>query len=231
MSLGSFASLCHELKPFGAQRLQFIQAPMIRAPLRQLEIFQRDRVKVVVGKRDEPEPQAPQFDHFLHYGIDCALARFLAVGLPYRAERAMLGAAAHGLHGRPHIPIGREQIPSRAKEVLGVDLSAFMDNIELAVEAPFDRLAPRDVAVTLDDGVAPAEAERFVRIERGVDAAVDDERAPVAGDLADLVSPQGVARVDPDADDVAGRDARRVELLQRLVGDARIAVLGRCRCR
>ena len=99
-----------------------------------------------------------------------------------------------------------------------------MDNVDLAVEATLDRLAPRDVAVTLDDGVAPAEAERFVRIERGVNAAVDDERTPVARDLADLVSPQGVARVDADADDIAGRDARRVELLQGLVGDARITV-------
>ena len=106
----------------------------------------------------------------------------------------------------------------------GVDFSAFMDDVDLTVEAPSDRLAPRDVAVTLDDGVAPAEAKRLVRIERGVDAAVDDECTPVAGDLADLVSPQSVARVDADADDIARCDARRIELLQRLVSDAWITV-------
>src|SRR5436190_23585368 len=100
----------------------------------------------------------------------------------------MLRAAPHRLHGRPHIPVWREPIPSRAEEVLGVDFSAFMDNVDLAVQAPLDRLAPGDVAVTLDDGMSPAEAERFVRIERGVNAAVDDERTAVAGNLADLVS-------------------------------------------
>src|SRR4030095_3867142 len=100
-----------------------------------------------------------------------------------------------------------------------------MDNVDVAVEAPFDRLAPRDVAVTLDDGVAPAEAEGFVRIERGVNAAKDDECTAVAGNLADLVSAEGVACMYANADDVAGRDIRRIELLQRLVGDARIAVL------
>jgi hypothetical protein len=82
-----------------------------------------------------------------------------------------------------------------------------------------------------DDRVAAAEPERFIGIERGVNAAIDDEGTPVAGDLADLVSAERIACVDADADDIAGRDARRVELLQRLVGDARIAVFGRSRCR
>ena len=76
-----------------------------------------------------------------------------------------------------------------------------------------------------------AEVQGFVRVQRGVNAAIDDERAPVASDPADLVSAQGVARVDADADDVARRDGGRVELLEGLVGDERIAVFrgGGCR--
>ena len=47
----------------------------------------------------------------------------------------------------------------------------------------------------------------------------------------DLVSAQGIARVDADADHVAGGDGGRVELLERFVGDERVAVFSRCRCR
>ena len=79
--------------------------------------------------------------------------------------------------------------------------------------------------------MAAAEVEGFLRVERGVDAAIHDERAAVASDPADFVSAQGVARVDADADDVARRDRGRVELLEGLVGNERIAVFGRGRCR
>ena len=115
--------------------------------------------------------------------------------------------------------------------MIGVDFSAVVHLREIAVEAAFDGLAPREVAVALDDGMAAAEVQRFLRVQRGVDAAVHDERAAVSRDAADLVSAQGVAGVDADADDVARRNRGRVELLEGLVGDERIAVFrgGRCR--
>ena len=231
MSLGSFASFVHQLEPLGAQRLQLVQAPVIGAARGLLEIFERDRVEVVVGERDEAEAEAPQLDDLLDHGIDAALARLLAVGLPDRTERAVLRAAAHGLHRCPHVAIGRQQIPARLQEMLGVDFSALVHLVEIAVEAAFDGLAPREVAIALDDGVAAAEVQGFVRVQRGVDAAVDDERTAVARDPADLVSAQGIARVDADADDVARRNRGRVELLEGLVGDERVAVFrgGGCR--
>ena len=79
--------------------------------------------------------------------------------------------------------------------------------------------------------MAAAEVERFVRKERGVNAAEDDPRAALARDPADLVAAQRVARMDADADDVARRDGRRVELLERFVDDERVAEIGRRRRR
>ena len=115
--------------------------------------------------------------------------------------------------------------------MLRIDFSAFVDRVHLAVEAPLDRLSPGDIAVALDDGVAFTEAEGLVRVERRVDAAIDDEGPLRAGNPADLVSPQGIACVDADADDVPLRDGRRVEALERFVGDVRVAVTGWRRCR
>ena len=52
-----------------------------------------------------------------------------------------------------------------------------------------------------------------------MDAAEDDPGAALARRASDLVAAQGVAGVDADADDVAGRDGRQVERLERLVDD------------
>ena len=147
----------HQLEPLGAQRLQLVQPTMIGAARGLLEIFQRDGIEVVVGERDEPEPAAPQLHDLLEHRVDAALTRLLAVGLPHGAERAMLRTAAHGLHRRPHVAIGRQQIPARPEEMLGVDFSAFV-HLVVAAQTALDGLAPRDVAVALDDGVAAAES-------------------------------------------------------------------------
>ena len=115
--------------------------------------------------------------------------------------------------------------------MLGVDFSALVHLVEIAVEAAFDGLAPRDVAVTFDDGVAAAEVQGFVRVQRGVNAAIDDKRPALARDPPDLVSAQGISRVDADADDIARRNRGRVELLEGLVRNERVAVFRRGSCR
>ena len=57
-----------------------------------------------------------------------------------------------------------------------------------------------------------------------MDAAVDDAGAARARELSDLVSAQRVAGVDADADDIARHDRGRIERIQRLVDDERVAV-------
>ena len=60
----------------------------------------------------------------------------------------------------------------------------------------------------------------FVRIERGVDAAEDDERARCARQPANRVATQRVGGVDADADHVARPTVVEIERLEGLVDDA-----------
>ena len=68
-----------------------------------------------------------------------------------------------------------------------------------------------------------APLERLLRIERGMDSAEHHPGAPLARRASDLVSSQGVAGVDADADDVAGLDALQIEMLQSFIADFGIA--------
>ena len=101
-------------------------------PPRHREVGQRDRIEVVVGQRDEAEPAPAQLDDLCDDGIDAALPRLLAVGAPDRAERAVLRAAAHGLHRGPHVPALRQQVPARRQESVGVDAPALVDPLQRA---------------------------------------------------------------------------------------------------
>ena len=90
---------------------------------------------------------------------------------------------------------------------------------------------PDHVAVAFDDDVGAAPFVRLLGKERGVNAAEDDERAGRTGRAADGISAQRIAGVNADADDIAGPDGRRVERLERFVGDLRRAESFRRRVR
>ena len=111
--VGQLGEPRHQLEALGAHRLQRLVLRLVVAPRRHLQVGQRHRIEVVVGERDEAEAAAPQLDDLLDDRVARALARPLAVGLPHRAERAVLRAAADGLHRRPHVAIRRHQIPAR----------------------------------------------------------------------------------------------------------------------
>ena len=115
--VGQLREPAHQLEALGANRAQRLELRLVAAPRRHLQIGQRDRIEVVVGERDEPEPAAPQLHDLLDDAVAPALARPLAVGLPHRAERAVLRAAAHGLHRRPHVSIRRHQVPARRQQI------------------------------------------------------------------------------------------------------------------
>jgi hypothetical protein len=65
-------------------------------------------------------------DDLLDDQIARPLTRTLAVGLPHRAERAVLRTSAHGLDGRPHIPVVRHQIPSPRQQIRRLDLTTLI---------------------------------------------------------------------------------------------------------
>ena len=113
--------------------------------------------------------------------VHAALARLLAVGSPDRAERAVLRAAAHGLHRAPHVAVLRQQVPPRRHERVAVDAAAFVD-----AAAACRARSPRATAARRDRRRrgrprAPRRARGTSSgIERGVDPAEDDVRAALA---------------------------------------------------
>ena len=135
----------HQLEPLRAQRLQLVQPRRDRRAARAMrEIVERDRIEVVVGERDEAEAAAPQLDDLLDHAIDAALARLLAVGAPHRAERAVLRAAAHRLHRRPHVRGRAAADPSApTANCSPADPPAVVDRLRTARQAVRDDAAAR----------------------------------------------------------------------------------------
>ena len=99
-------------------RLELVQPRLVVAAPRLREIVEGHRIEIVVGERDEAEPEAAELDDLADDAVDPALARLLAVGPPDRAERTVLRTAAHGLHRRPHVAVLGQQIPPRRHELV-----------------------------------------------------------------------------------------------------------------
>ena len=135
----------------------------------------------------------------------------------------MLGAAAGGLDGAPHVLALRKEIPAGLREVVGGEAASLIERLGLALDAVLEDLGPGEVSVAADDGVGGAVGEGLVGVERGVDAAEDDPGAALAGDAADFVAAERVEGVDADADDVTGLDGLWVDLLEGLVDEFRVA--------
>ena len=226
---GQLRQPLHQLEPLGAQRAQLGQPRGVVLPFRLRQIRQRDRVEVVVGQRHETIATPPEFDDLVDDRVHAALARLLAVGAPHRAERAVLRAAANGLDRAQHVAPFGHQIPARGHELVGVDAAGLVDRLQGAARRVVEHDRPGHVAVALHHRVRAAKALRFLGVERGVNAAVDHDRAARPGLGPDLVATQGVAGVNAQADHVSGFHAVEVEGFQRLVGDSRVAIACRRR--
>src|SRR5438270_943606 len=140
----------------------------------------------------------------------------------------MLGAAAYGLHRRPHVCVLGEKVPARRLERGSLDAASVIDEAGSAFQAVLDHTGPDLVAIALHNRVRPAELMSFLGKERGVDSTVDDAGAALTGKLADLVPAQRIAGVDADADYVAGLDRLRIQLLQSFVNDVRVSQVSGC---
>jgi hypothetical protein len=64
---------------------------------------------------------------------------------------------------------------------------------------------------------------RFFWKQRGVDSAEDDEGTGLARRATDGISPQRIAGVNPETDDITGPNLRRLERIECFVGDLRPA--------
>jgi hypothetical protein len=87
---------------------------------------------------------------------------------------------------------------------------------------------PHHVAVAADDGVCAAKLVRLVWIQCGVDAAKHHRGAARPRSRPDLVPAQGISRVYPYSDHVAGANRVEIERLEGFVGKAWWPIHGWC---
>jgi hypothetical protein len=168
------------------------------------EIGVRHRVEVVVGQRDELEPQPAQLHHLLDDRVVAAQTRSLAVGSPDRAERAVFRTASNRLHGRPHVLVPLDQVPPRLDHLVPGHAAGGVERLRRLLCAVRDHLRPDDIAVSSDDGMGGAHLVRFIGEERGVDATVHHPGAARACRFTHLVSTNRIPGVDADAHHVTG---------------------------
>src|SRR5437773_801769 len=133
----------------------------------------------------------------------------------------MLGTAPHRLYRRPHVAVGRQQLPSAGVKGTTLDLAALVQGLRTSRHAIAQHRRPDVIAVAADDGVALPVLARLLGIQRRVNATVHDVRATLAGTPADLVSAMAVGGMNADADDVVVGDGRLVKSFERFVDDSR----------
>jgi hypothetical protein len=80
---------------------------------------------------------------------------------------------------------------------------------------------PDHIAVPPNDGVGAPELVCFIRIQRRMYTAEDDDGSSGSRLGADLVTAKRVARVNPDADHVTRANIIKVERVERFVGNLR----------
>ena len=221
---GELGELGHELEALLADGGELFEFGGIVLFAGKAEVGEGDRVEVVVGQGDEAEAATAEVDDLVDDGLELTLAGLLAVCAPDGAEGAVLGTAADGLDGGPHVLVAGHEVPAGGEELGALDASAVVDFLEgCSGENVGDDLAPGDIAIAFDDGVGVAALEGFFGEEGGVDAAVDDRCAAFVGEAAYFVAAESVAGVDADAYDVAGLDGGGVDLLDGLVDEDGVA--------
>jgi hypothetical protein len=203
----------HQLKSLGAQRSKLLEPRGVALPLRHREIGQCHRIEVVIRQCDEPKASPTELHDFVDDGIHTSLARLLAVRAPHRAERAMFGAAAHGLNRAPHVASMWQQFPPRRDKSIRIHTSGLIQRLQGAVSCGGEHDRPDDITIALDHGMGSSKLVRLIGVQRRVDATKDNRRASLPGEGTDLVAAKRIAGVNPDAHDVARLHARNIERL------------------
>ncbi len=159
---GELGEFSHEEEAFGADGGEFFELGDVVLFARQAEVGEGDGVEVVVGEGDEAEADLAEVDDLVDDGLEGALAGLLAIGAPDAAEGAVLGAAADGLHGGPHVFVAGHEVPAGGEKFGSADTAAFVDFLRGgAGENVGNGFAPGDVAVAFDYGVGLAALEGF----------------------------------------------------------------------
>ena len=153
--IGKLGQARHEFEPLRPQGFELSHSGGVLLQPGQVQVGESDRVEIVISQGDKAKSQAAQLDHFFHDHIRGPLPGTLPIGAPDRAERAMLGASAHGLHRRPHITTARNQFPAGGHETAGLDLASVVDRLRSAFFAVGQRHRPGHVAIPSTTEWAP----------------------------------------------------------------------------
>src|SRR4029077_10696048 len=97
--LGELCQLLHQVESLRSHGFQFFNTGRVALLFGQLNVRQSDGIEVIIRQRDEAKTETPQLHDLLDHDIRTTLARLLAIGSPYRAERTMLRAATYRLYG------------------------------------------------------------------------------------------------------------------------------------
>src|SRR6185312_3260058 len=215
--IGELRQTRHQHEPLIPNGLQFVVARGVVLSLRQFQIGNRHRIKVVIGERDEAKAHPAQLYDFFYYYVGSSLPRALSVRPPHRAERAVLGAASHRLYRRPHVTVAWNQVPSRGNKIAGLNLASRIHRLGYAGSAVFQRSRPGNVSVSFYHRMSATEFAGFFGIKRGVNPAEYYISSPLPRDLSNFIPPQRVCRVNPDSYKIALLNVFRVHLVERLI--------------
>src|SRR5581483_3223181 len=213
----------HQLKTFLPNSFQLRQSLRIILPLGQLHVGERDGVEIVIGQSNKTITEPAKLNNFSYHCVRRPLSWFLAVGTPHRAKGAVLRTSPHSLHRRPHVPVSRQEVPTRRFEFAGAYPSAFVNTFGRARTAIVERLSPSTVAIAFYHGMGSTLVKGFLRVQSGMDAAEDYGGAALAGLSPKAIATQGITSVNSYPHHVAWSDAHRIQMLQSLITNNRIA--------
>src|SRR5690349_11563158 len=110
----------------------------------------------------------------------------------------MLGAAPHGLHRSPHIPVPRNQRPTRRHEIAGLDAAPGVNRTWTIVATVGQHGWPHHITVAFHNRVCTSQLESLLREKCCVNSPENDVRSPLTSHLSNLVTPKGIRSVDAD---------------------------------
>src|SRR5438045_4911862 len=121
-----------------------------------------------------------------------------------------------------------QQIPSCGLELIGLNASAFIGPLQVAVDAIGYRSSPGHIAIPTHHGMCASVLECFLGIETRMNASKDDPGSAFARHAANGVAAQRICCMDSDTHDAAWMYPADIQWLQRLVAQFGIAKRG-CR--
>ena len=117
----------------------------------------------------------------------------------------------------------RQEVPARGLKLFSAYPAAFVDTFRSAIAAIAERLTPGEVAIAFYYCMRSAPGKGFLGIQSGMNAAEDYGGAAFTRLEAKAIATQGIAGMYSYSHHIAGSNAQRVQMLQGLITNDRIA--------